>query len=341
MAVNCAQLVVGGTALLLLLLLVRAGISFGTHGMPIRKALRARPPPPPAPTFGCAFGHASSRCPVPNPAAKFVYIIITGQFYHRTRVKAMLEYVVPHLESVHIYSDVTAPEYCTTRLALPPALAAAVDNTTACRTKSRKRECAWRHAQSRWPLGLREAAKAQTSAKWFTLLDDDTFLVAPRLEAALTAFASRHAAADPLYLMAGIGWGGGGHFLNRPWVEHFLTRCADMHATMKSPRGEPMAFAASEVQMRMCSPAPKGGGALVQGITELHKIGVLGIHACDDNTEHPRKALAALSREHLDRVVSVCMKPLNEAASTLHAIFYEGDHALLQSHNLKIAVTVG
>ena len=35
------------------------------------------------------------------------------------------------------------------------------------------------------------------------------------------------------------------------------------------------------------------------------------------------------------------MKPLNEAASTLHAIFYEGDHALLQSHNLKIAVTVG
>ena len=161
MPVNCAQLVGGGTALLLLLLLVRAGISFGTHGMPIRKAARARPPPPPAPTFGCAFGRASSRCPVPNAAATFVYIIITGQFYHRTRVKAMLEYVVPHLESVHIYSDVTAPEYCTTRLALPPALAAAVDNMTACRTKSRKRECAWRHAQSRWPLGLREAAKAK------------------------------------------------------------------------------------------------------------------------------------------------------------------------------------
>ena len=59
-------------------------------------------------------------------------------------------------------------------------------------------------------------------------------------------------------------------------------------------------------------------------ITELRAIGVAGVHACDDGTKHPRSALRALPPGGLERVVTVCMKPFNEAAPTLHAIFYEG-----------------
>ena len=179
----------------------------------------------------------AGACPDYRPLATFAWAIITGDIYHSTRVHALLHTIVPYMEAAYILSDVDEPEFCATKLKLPPRVVDQVNNDPRCtkRAASDRRHCQWMVAQLRWPWGLLHVASLQYHAHWISIIDDDSFIVVPTVVSHLMALQhaqNEHAQNEldqrgwfhrhgMIYAVGMNLQGGAGHYFNRAWAREF------------------------------------------------------------------------------------------------------------------------
>jgi len=210
---------------------------------------------------------AAGECPTHNPLALVVWVIITGQVYHSTRVHALLHTIVPYMEAAYVFSDVTEERYCTTMLQPPAHVIDRVRNDPRCTNHNKVDDtlhCGWMLAQLRWPHGLLRATELQPHAQWINIIDDDSFIIIPTvlrhlesisaaqhdLEAASTSRANKSvleggnrqgrgqfAHTDrAVYAVGCKGNGGAGHFFNRAWFRAFCKANAQFCSVGESAR---------------------------------------------------------------------------------------------------------
>ena len=274
------------------------------------------------------------QCPTPQSNATIVWGVITGQLYHATRVDALLATVALHMEAMYLFSDTTDRRYCTTKLdislnTLSQILAIPTCNISNHHKNQKLTNCDWLIAQTRWRYGLRYMGRKHNKANWFSLIDDDSFVVVPTVLRALRTARTQHDNNTAIYAMGRKGWGGGGHYFNREWVGHFennFRRC------------ESYKIHSSDGWLQTCHDAVisrHNNTAFVDfstmGYMSYSSSGQVGGYhfLCTLNNALLRSSPRAFRDKYLHNIVVMTVKQFGESARVPYQILYLGRYDLL------------